>query len=185
MPPNPPLDIEILMERIRKDLAIRRALAVPKSDVNKDQLYLNGTLLQFGTNKNVLPYLTSGWADPEPGLQWTLGEVAEINLLFEKSPTDLVLTFTAFPLIGGGITAQEVSASWNGKLIGEWKITEGKSFHTLILSHIIANSTSGVLRFHLPTSFSPLSRNLSADPRRLGLNFQELVIRSAAELGFQ
>ena len=183
MPPNPPLDIEILMKRIRKDLAIRRALAVPKSDVNKDQLYLIGTLLQFGKNKNAQPYLASGWADPEPGLQWTLGEVAEINFLFEKPPTDLVLTFTAFPLIGGGITAQEVSASWNGKLIGEWSVTEGKTFHTIIISHAAGKSTSGVLRFHLPSSFSPLSRNLSADPRSLGLAFHELVLRPARELG--
>jgi len=183
MSANPPLDIEVLMERIRKDVALRRKLAVPKSDIS--QVYIAGTLLRFGQDGNVKPYLGSGWADPEPGLQWTLGEVAEINFLFEKPPGDLVLTFTAFPLVGGGITAQEVSASWNGKLVGEWTITEGKSFHTLILSHIVANSASGILRFHLPSSFSPLSQNLSADPRRLGLNFQELVIRSAAELGFQ
>lgn len=183
MSPNPPLDIEILMERIRKDVALKRKSAAPAPE--STPRYVPGTLLRFGQDGNAGPYLGSGWAGPELKLQWTLGEVAELKFLFEKPPGDMVLSFTAHPLIGGGIVAQEVSASWNDIPVGEWNISEAKSFHTLILSHVVEQSPTCLLKFHLPGSFSPLSKHLSSDPRRLGLNFEELVLRSASDLGFQ
>jgi hypothetical protein len=180
---SPLIDIEELMERIRQDVAKRRSLAVPKPEPARS--YVPGTLLRFGPEGNVRPYLGTGWAEPEPGFHWTLGEVAEITFHLNQPTGDLVLSFSGHPHVGGETAAQEISATWNGVLVGEWSIREGNSFHTLILSHIVGRSPTGILRFHMPQSFSPLSRQLSADPRQLGFKFSELVLRTAAELGLQ
>jgi hypothetical protein len=183
MSANPPLDIEVLMERIRGEVTRRRKSTAPELLPEPSRAYTPGTLVRFGTGGNASQYTIFGWSQPEAAYQWTDGDHAELIFIFEKPPGDLVLSFTAQPLIGGGVEAQEVSASWNGSLVGEWTIREAKSYHTIVLSHICANSMPALLRFDFPLSFSPLSKQLSADPRRLGLAFQELVLRPASELG--
>ena len=186
MPPpnNSRLDVEALMERIRKEVSSRRELVGPRPAVKPSRHYVAGTLLRFGNEGNAGPFLGSGWSYPETNFQWTADEVAEIVLQFEGSPGDMVLSFTAHPHLGGETSAQEVTVSWNGALVGEWTVAEGKSFHTLIMSHITGGATTGVLRFHIPGSFSQTSRNLGGDPRRLGIAVHELVLRPASELGF-
>ena len=183
MSANPPLDIEVLMERIRGEVTRRRKSTVPELLPEPSRAYTPGTLLRFGTSGNASQYTVYGWSHPEEAYQWTDGDHAELMFVLEKPPGDLVLSFTAQPLIGGGVDAQEVSVSWNGSLVGEWSVHEAKSYHTIVLSHICANSTPALLRFDLPRSFSPLSKQLSGDSRRLGLAFQELVLRPASELG--
>lgn len=185
MPANPPLDIEVLMERIRSEVTQRRTSTAPESVSASAHHYSPGTLLRFSISGNASPYTGSGWSHPEAEFRWTDGEIAELILVFEKPPGDLVLSFTVHPLLGSGVDAQQVLASWNGVFVGEWSISEAKSYHTLILSNISARFPRGLLKFHLPQSFSPLSRNLGSDQRRLGLAFHELVLRPAQELGFQ
>lgn len=183
MSAHPPQDIEVLMERIRKEVARRRTTPPLGSATEPARIYSPGTLLNFEPNGNASSYTCSGWSYAEAGFRWTDGPVAEILLVFEKPPGDLVLSFTVHPLLGGEIEAQQVSASWNDVLVGEWSIREAKSYHTIIFSHISASTPSALLKFYLPLSFSPLSKNLGGDPRRLGLAFHELVLRPARELG--
>jgi hypothetical protein len=183
MSANPPLDIEALMERIRSEVARRRTSTAPESASESAHHYSPGTLLRFGPSGNAGPYTGSGWSHPEAEFRWTDGEIAELIFVFEKPPGDLVLSFTVHPFLGSGVEAQQVSASWNGVLVGEWSISEAKSYHTLILANISASFPRSLLKFHLPQSFSPLAKYLGSDPRRLGLAFHELVLRPARELG--
>lgn len=183
MSANPPIDIEVLMERIRSEVTRRRKSTIPELLPEPSRAYTPGTLLRFGTAGNAGQHTVYGWSHPETGHQWTDGDHAELIFVFEKPPGDLVLSFTAQPLLGGGVDSQEVSASWNGALVGEWSVREAKSYHTLVLSHISTNSAPALLRFNFPLSFSPLSKQLGSDSRQLGLAFQELVLRPAAELG--
>ena len=174
------IDIEMLMERVRSQVALRPKGVVSGSAPH----YALGTLLRFGTGGNAGPHTGTGWSHPEPEFRWTDGEFAELSFVFEKVPGDLILSFTAHPLIGKEVEFQEVSALWNGVPVGEWSVREAKSYHTIIMSHVSAGSPGGLLRFEFPSSFSLLSKNLGSDPRRLGLAFHELVLRPALELGF-
>jgi hypothetical protein len=88
-------------------------------------------------------------------------------------------------MVGGDTEAQNVSAFCNGVLVGDWVIKEFGTYHTIVWSHIASASETMLVRFEMPGSFSQASRNLGADPRRLGLAFRELVFRPASELGFQ
>ncbi len=185
-PDNQPLDIEVLMERIRREVIQRRNQAAPAVIPAPSKRYAPGQLLRFGIDGSAGPYLGSGWALPEPGFQWTDGEVAELDFTFEKIPGDLVLSFTVNPLTGAGIETQEVSALWNDTFVGRWTIRENTTYHTLILAQSSENPLpASRLKFKIPTSFSPISKGLGADPRRLGLAFTELVLRPAHDLGFQ
>lgn len=184
MSANPPQDIEVLMERIRNEVSRRRNTPAPQSAPETSRLYSLGTLLKFGLNDNASAHTGAGWSYAEPGFRWTDGADAEMMFVFENVPGDLVLSFTVHPLLGGEVNAQEVTASWNGVAVGEWTIREAKSYHTIILSHGSSTSKSGLLKFHLPLSFSPLAKNLGGDPRQLGLAFHELVLRPAVALGF-
>lgn len=184
-PTNPSIDIEELMVRIQKEVALRRRSASPTSTTGNIASYTPGSVIEFGTAGNESIYLRSGWAEPENGFRWTEGETADLAFAFDRPPGDLVLTFQAHPLLGGGVEVQEISATWNGTLVGVWSVRETGSYNTLVLAHVSESSPSALLRFHLPQSFTPVSKSLSRDPRRLGLAFSKLVLRPTAEVGFK
>lgn len=166
-------------------LATRPDSRVSRPQNRSSRTYLPGTLLKFQQGYDLDQYLGAGWSTPEALGRWTEGEVAELNLSFPNSPGDLVLSFGADPLLGGGVIEQHVFATWNGTRIGEWTIREGKTYHCLVFSHLTHSSPDSLLSFHLPDAFSPESRQLSADTRRLALLFRELVLRPVGELGFK
>jgi hypothetical protein len=179
-------DIEGLMDQIRQEMAQRRQQIGPQSSaLQPDRHYEPGTLLRFGKGGNETAFLGSGWSHAEEGLRWTDGAIAEMNFSFAARPGDLVLSFTARPFVTADVPSQDVTASWNGVLIGDWSLTDAKTCHGLILSPVVQQSSRATLRFQLPSSFSPLSGKISADSRQLGLALIELVLRPAVTLGFQ
>ena len=174
------------MERIRKEVTLRRQVGItelpPRAPACRYEL---GTVLKFGQGGNASDHTRLGWSHPEDGFTWSDGPATELFFTFDRPPGDLVLSFRARPLLHAGIAAQQVSAKWNGAVVGVWNIQDAGEYFTLILSHLTESSESGVLRFHIPQAFSPISKGLGADSRSLGLAFNELILRPASELGFK
>jgi hypothetical protein len=177
-------DIEELMARIRADISRRQSVpTVPTA--TKLAGYSLGGSLRFNAGGSAEPYLLTGWSNGEPEFRWTDGPTAELGFRLESLPSELILSFRAHPMTGGDVVAQEVSASWNGQPAGEWSIRGHGIYHTLILSPQPHSDGRSVLTFHLPGAFAPSSKNLGADPRRLGLAFYELSLQPAAQFGFR
>ena len=176
-----PIDIKAFMERVRGGR--RLPFAIDGTKLESYPLYALGTALDFGAGGNAEPYTLSGWSHPEPGYRWTVGASAELCFAFSQPPGDLILSFKAKPHLGGKVEAQKISASWNGMLVGEWLVGKTHSYHALIFLPKTAGSMTGLLQFHLPLAFVPLSMNPADDPRRLGLAFFDLVLRSTLDFG--
>ena len=181
---NAPLDIEALMDRIRSDLA-RPVKRRPIGQVPSiGAPYTLGNLLRFGAGGDAEPFLGAGWSHAEDGFRWTDGDLAALAFSFERPPGELMLSFTARPLLAAGVTCQRVSALWDGTPIGDWTISDSKAYHALILSPEFSGNPVHVLEFLIRDAFSPSSKNIGADSRRLGLAFTNLALRSSHELGF-
>lgn len=181
---NQPVDIDELMAQIRAEVTAGKK----RSNIQNrglSGLYALGQPLRFGQDGNAEPFQRSGWSVAESTACWTQDETADLVFKFEKSPGDLVLSFTAAPFLGGAIESQEVTAFWDNTPVGSWSIRQASTYHTLILTQAMREAPLHCLRFHLPGSFSPLSKGLSADPRRLGLAFSDLVLQPAHAFGFQ
>ncbi len=171
-----PADIEDLMLTLRRDIERRRVLNSEIKEAGNLEEYKPGTVLKFGVAGNCDSYLSAGWCDPEESFRWTGADTADLRFALAHSPGDLVLSFRAVPLMAAGVDTQEVAITWNGTLVGNWSIHEPGTYHTLVLAHNSESSPKVLLRFHLPCSFTPLSKNLSEDPRKLSLAVSELVI---------
>ena len=144
-----------------------------------------GQLLSFGIGGNAAPHLEAGWGSAEPAFCWTQAEMADLTFKFAKPPGDLVLSFTVQPHLCPEVEFQEATALWDNTPVGSWSIRKPGTYHALVLAQVMSNLPTHRLSFRLPGSFSPLSRGLSADPRRLGLAFIELVLQPAQDLGLQ
>lgn len=180
---NQPIDIDELMARVRADLSARKQQALLRKYDNLAP-YAPGTVLRFGIDGNVAPYLEAGWAQAESGFHWTQEEVVGMVFRFAESPGDLVLSITVHPHVGGGIAKQSVVAFWDDVPVGSWSISQASVCHTFIPAHSAEATALHRLRFRLPDAFSPVSKNLSSDIRRLGLAFTELVLQPARAFGF-
>ncbi len=172
------------MARIRMDITQRKQQAAIQNRAAINP-YAPGQLLRFGIDGNAAAHLEAGWASPESSFCWTAAETADLTFKFEKPPGDLVLSFTAQPHLSAGVESQEVTALWDNTPVGSWSIRVAGTYQALIISQVMTNAPLHRLSFRLPESFSPLSKNLSADPRRLGLAFIELILQPAKDLGFQ
>lgn len=180
---NQPLDIEKLMARIRAEVRARKQQAAPPSPKSRP-LYVTGHVLKFAVNGNADPYQDAGWSQSEPEFCWTQEEAADLIFQFEKPPGDLVLSFTVNPHLGGDVDYQKVTAMWDNIPVGSWTIRQAGTYHALILSQAVEQIPIHRLRFLVPGSFSPASKGLSTDGRRLGLAFRELVLQPAHASGF-
>ena len=183
-PVSSQLDIDALMERIRSDLTRRPGGRSDGPPLGPGALYAPGTVLHFGSGGNADPFLVTGWSHPETGFRWTEGNLARMAFTFAPPPGELVLSVAVDPLLAVDIVAQNVSASWDGVPIAEWRIQEAKTYHALILAPAFSSDSPHRLELKLPDAFSPSSKNLGTDPRCLGLAFRELVLRSTQEFGF-
>ena len=136
----------------------------------------------FGAGGTAAPFLSRGFADPEPELTWSLGPRCRIVVPELRWPGgDLWLE-----LEGGGFVAPpwlnstmlEVQA--NGETLQRLTIDGLVHLNLHIPAQVLAKSVDLKLIFLTPTCPSPKSMGLSDDARPLGFAFRRLALRRPA-----
>lgn len=180
---NPSIDINALLDRIRKEVARHKQPAASEKESDRPPTLANGSVIHFGKDGNAEAFIRSGWSEAEAEHQWTDGREAEIHFEVAHTDADLLLTFSVSPLIGPKTVTQHVQAEWNGRLVGEWSIRKPGTYATIVWARHLQGSLRVHLRFVLMSAFSPISEGLSSDPRMLGLCFREFRLLPVSDLG--
>lgn len=182
---NPLIDIDALIERVRLEVE-RRRTRIDDGIANNagTQLISPGMIIRFDEKGNAAPFLGNGWSHAESEHCWTDSDAAILHFEIPERPVDLLLSFTVTPILAPDITAQTVTAEWNGVPIGQWAIDRPGTFHTIVWSRLQQESRLVSMCFRLPNALRPLERNLGKDGRKLALAFRELTLRPTRDLGF-
>lgn len=138
-----------------------------------------GDRINFGKGGNSAPYQASGWAGPDPGYTWALGERAIMNLPLEKpAPAGVRMTLRGWPLWaqGKGKTHQTVHVMANGQEVGVWTLDrQGMQEQTFTVpSQATAGGGRLTLVFHFPEATTPKAMGINLDERILSVAFVEM-----------
>ena len=175
MPPVS-FDLDSLITSLHGAIASKRGQRNPGAMRNPVSRYDWGTRLSFTSAGNVCPYLGGGWSEPESELCWTDGTRAEVILPIGRVESDIILTARVSPHVSTQTPLQFVKISIDGVTLGQWTVRQSAAQHALIFNRYLKGKNSIRLGFELPNAFSPQSQGISADPRRLGLAFHDLVL---------
>jgi hypothetical protein len=168
--------------------ALKRVLIVERrpeilAQLRAKRRYAWGDAVAFGSQGNASKWQGSGWSAPEATSNWTVRHDAILTLTPGSVPDgDVELTaqaraFTSPP----SLPSQRVEISVNGEALGVWTVLAGVAeYKTVIPRRLLAAGQPVNIRFGLPDARSPLSLQLSSDPRRLGINLSALRLTSRA-----
>ena len=168
------IDIEAMMAAVRARVLRRR----DGNDVVIDKpRHASGDFsrtIRFGDRTPGAGFLRSGFGKAEADLVWTDGPEASLALPPLPSERDILLTFECIPHLCDTVFAQPVHLTVDGTVTASWQVEKHGRFHAILFSHHIKKNIGCVLTLHLPAAFSPSSKGISLDGRRLGLALRRL-----------
>ncbi|RQD80521.1 hypothetical protein D5R95_08720 [Methanosalsum natronophilum] len=140
--------------------------------------YEYGTPIIFGIGGTTEQYQLTGWSHQEDGFTWTDGHNALLALQPESTDTDLTLTVTTSPYLGGeAIDRQRVFVTVNDHPVGEWVFDEpGIQEKSIIIPHGVLNERMQYIAFEMPDAVSPKDLGQSGDQRDLAIAVRSMVI---------
>jgi hypothetical protein len=163
-----PINIDILMAKIRKEVVEAR----PLNSLHQLEL---GKLHRFSIDGQIDPFLDKGWAEADEHYRWIEGNSAKLKLPIRTDLTNFRLSILAHSMNGEMHPYQDVFVTWNNNPIAEWRISHRAFFHALILNHDPEMELQS-LEFICPTAVSPRSCGESDDPRLLAIAIHTLAI---------
>ena len=148
------------------------------SDKNQAKAYKWGGVLRFNARGNALPYLISGWAEPETDIIWTDGPNARLELPISEPDSDLVLCLRCEPyLYAPRLETQEIHLYSNFFRVGFLELAEVGSHNLEVhLSKDVIRGPKLTLDFYLPKACAPAQVGSGSDVRRLGIAVSQLNI---------
>ena len=121
------------------------------------------------TGGSGLPWLASGWYEPESWGIWSHGRDAYLAPYFNR-PFDrgLMLTVTAVGLAPHPSTAQKVTVVANGRTVATWDVAEGAAREYSAVLPPVSSAQSVYIEFHIDHPAVPGKQASGVDPRELG-----------------
>jgi hypothetical protein len=144
--------------------------------------YQVGTQLDFKVDGNGLPFLGSGWSDPEPWGVWSGAESASITMLLENLPaSDVALEINADGFIWPNYPLQRIEVRVNGEDMGEftYSLNERSGIRSIRIpsSRLLGPAGFTHIQFRFPDANSPANIRVSIDRRTLAMGIRTLVIK--------
>jgi hypothetical protein len=141
-------------------------------------IYKYGRVMSFERNGTADQYQIAGWSNPEKEFTWTDGHKAVLAIKPENPNSDLAMTITASPYLGGGkIKQQQVTIKVNGQTVDRWVFDQAgiQEKRTIIPCTILTGEVQ-LITLELLDAKSPKELGQSGDVRVLGLAVRSLVI---------
>lgn len=167
----PVIPVDLLMDKIRKELDSNKLLAFDESYPTYDW----GKALEFGKRERQSFFLLDGWVKPSEGFCWTLGEASTLAIKLPSRYDNLLLSINAHPLVGNHIKKQDVCVEWNGKPISEWSIDRLSDYHAIVLNREIEKNIN-ILTFSIRSATSPKMCGIGDDDRVIGIGVHHLSV---------
>jgi hypothetical protein len=146
---------------------------------NYAKYVLSSDLVFDSAANNYQPYYLRGLSIQEAQGVWSLGNETDfVFIMQEDARENLVLEFTAKPLIGGAVTHQSVEIMANGVSAERIEITEDTTYRVSIPVKLAGDGRLE-LQFMLPTATTPKALSLNNDERVLALFFRQMAIHRA------
>jgi hypothetical protein len=156
-------------------MTLERAVNVPG--------YEWGEVLKFGSENDLKPLQSSGWAVPEAGFTWNDGTRATVDLLIGR-PTDKSVTLQAFlkPFLAGTRKEQRVRVIANGEPVDEWnlRIDDFQAVITTIPAKLLKQPVVRLV-FETPDAVSPAELGVGVDERRLAIALATLRLTETGQ----
>ena len=135
-------------------------------------VYTWGEILTYGNKGSILPYLKEGWADPQEGVHWSVGNRAALHFQVDKTKGPIILEASLKPfLIPGQLEAQRIQIYANGFRVGDWLAFKDdfEVYRLEIAEEHVSQVVDLTIEFRTPDSASPVSLGIGSDVRSLGL----------------
>jgi hypothetical protein len=155
----------------------KKAAVTPVNTTKVAPSYSLGTAVTFGAGGSGLPYLLSGWSNPEADFTWSNSSPALLlmNVDVGGSALRLSLTINGFKK-DPELPEQPVEVRANGTSIAHWNVGDTADFAATIPASALRDDHRLQIEFVIPKAASPKSLSVSNDDRTLGLALRKLVI---------
>ncbi|SCL74658.1 Phosphoglycerol transferase, alkaline phosphatase superfamily [Methanoculleus chikugoensis] len=152
----------------------------PKEVVISLPTYEYDSVTQFGIKGTAQQYQLAGWSGPEEGFTWTSGPLAVLAVRTKNTDSDLTLTITASPYLGGEVIDQQrMIVAVNRQYVGEWVFEQsGFQEKTIVIPREVLEEEIQYVAFELPDAVSPSDLGLSEDKRSLAIAVHSMRICS-------
>ena len=129
--------------------------------------------------REVEPFITGFWPQPNPDSRWTIARQVEIRLGEKTSgPTILTLVTGCF-LVPGKLDRQRVIISANGKLLGSLQLDNQTVQNYTLKVPAGVWTGNNKLVIDLPDAETPVHLGAGKDDRQLALAIQTIKVEPA------
>jgi hypothetical protein len=132
--------------------------------------------LVFGTGGNALSHQKQGWAAPEKGGTWCIGQKAELVLPLVPGEGDLLLEFILNPFAYPPfLVRQKLEVMANGTKIGETMVQGDSAVAFRVARELLGAAREVRVTLVCPNAARPADLRASDDGRLLGFQVQEMM----------
>ena len=164
----------LLLTGCGKDVPEKSAEARPRLFT-----YQYGDTIRFGFGGDSERFRLTGWGETEPGMTWTDGIAASLNIRVPPTTCGVKFQLKASGMhTKPRLPFQPLDVSIHGEVVAHWEVDEEKIYAFDVPPRFVSPTEERLwtIDFYIPKAQSPANLGLNADPRRLGLRCVELVI---------
>jgi hypothetical protein len=132
----------------------------------------------FGTTGNSGPCLIDGWADPEAGYTWAIGNSSSLKLPCRADAGGLLLTLSVWPFVRApALCAQRLTVSVNRMMIASFRLTSESRVQCPVPAAVLAGRQTIDIEFLHPDAARPTNL-VRGDPdlRELAVAFRQISL---------
>jgi hypothetical protein len=138
--------------------------------------------IDFAHTGNSADYRRSGWAEPELGHTWTIGQTSTLELPRPGVPGNYRMILEVGPFVWRErLQAQRLVISINGREIGRFAIKEVGAVECPVPWGSIARKSRILMTFSHPDAARPVDINRIPDHREIAFAFETLRLVRAEE----
>jgi hypothetical protein len=132
----------------------------------------------FGATGNSGSWLAEGWADPEPGYTWAIGNCSSLRLPCRAAAGDLLLKLFVWPFVRPPVLrVQRLFVAVNRTEIGSFRLTSESRLLCAVPAAVLAEQETVDITFRHPNCARPASLvRGGTDERELAVAFRRISL---------